>query len=208
MSNERYNMSFIGGGLLHHESVKLAKVYLKSADWSSVREKVIAENLLQARTQNTLKRICNEIISRLSVLNSCELEILSEGNHQEQAYILWLAVCRRYKFIADFAVEVLRERYNTLKTNLTHEDFNSFLNRKSEWHAELDEIAPSTRYKLRQILFKILREVNHLTANNMIHAAILSPRLLEMIYQNSRKEILYFPLFESDLKEIEPCQQI
>ncbi len=201
-------MSFIGGGLLHHESVKLAKLYLEFRDWSSVRDKVIAENLLQTRTQNTLKRICNEIVSRLSVLNACELKFLSEGNHQEQAYILWLAVCRRYKFIADFAVEVLREKYITLKTILTHEDFNSFLNRKSEWHAELDEVAPSTRYKLRQILFKILREATHLTANNMIHAAILSPRLLEMIYQNSRNEIFYFPLFESDLKEIEPCQQI
>ena len=208
MSNDRYNMSFIGGGLLHHESVKLAALYLDLGDWDSVRDKVMTENLLQTRTLNTLKRIYGEIFSRLCVLNSSELELLVEGSHQEQAYLLWLAVCRRYRFIADFAVEVLRERYITLKTNLTHEDFNSFLNRKSEWHSELDEIAPSTRYKLRQILFKLLREANLLTANNMIHAVILSPRLLDMIYQGSRREILYFPLFESDLKEIEQCQQI
>lgn len=208
MSNDRYNMSFIGGGLLHRESVKLATLYRDLGDWNLLRDKVMTENLLQTRTLNTLKRIYREIVSRLSVLNSVELELLAEGTHQEQAYLLWLAVCRRYRFIADFAVEVLRERYITLKTNLTYEDFNSFLNRKSEWHSELDEIAPSTRYKLRQILFKLLREADLLTANNMIHAAILSPRLLEVIYQGSRKEILYFPLFESDLKEMEPCQQI
>ena len=113
---------------------------------------------------------------------------------------MWIAVCRRYRFIADFAVEVLRERYITLKSDLTHEDFDSFFNRKSEWHLELEEITPATRGKLRQVLFKILREADLLTANNMIHAAMLSPRLLDLIQQGSRRDILHFPVFESDVK--------
>jgi hypothetical protein len=133
-------------------------------------------------------------------LSPGELEFLVEGSHQEQAYLLWLAVCRRYRFIADFAVEVLRERYITLKSDLTHEDFDSFFNRKSEWHLELDEITPATRSKLRQVLFKILREADLLTANNMIHAAMPSPRLLDLIHQGSRRDVLYFPAFESDVK--------
>ena len=80
------------------------------------------------------------------------------------------------------------------------EDFDSFFNRKSEWHLELDEITPATRGKLRQVLFKILREADLLTANNMIHAAMLSPRLLDLIHQGSRRDILHFPVFESDVK--------
>jgi excisionase family DNA binding protein len=200
MSNNRYSMSFTTGSLFHQESVKLAELYLDLSDWNSVRNKVIAENLLQTRTLNTLKRVCREVVSRLKTLSSRELEFLIEANHQEQAYLLWLAVCRRYRFIADFAVEVLRERYITLKTDLTHEDFDSFFNRKSEWHLELDEIAPATRNKLRQVLFKILREADLLTANKLINAPMLSPRLLELIHQGSQMDILYFPVFESDLK--------
>jgi hypothetical protein len=65
---------------------------------------------------------------------------------------------------------------------------------------ELDEITPATRGKLRQVLFKILREADLLTANNMIHAAMLSPRLLGLIQQGSRRDILHFPVFESDVK--------
>jgi hypothetical protein len=149
-------MSFITGSLFRHESVKLAALYIDLGDWNSVRDKVIAENLLQTRTLNTLKRVCLEVISRLRTLSPGELECLVEGSHQEQAYLLWLAVCRRYRFIADFAVEVLRERYITLKGDLTLDDFDSFFNRKSEWHLELDEITPSTRGKLRQVLFKML----------------------------------------------------
>ncbi len=200
MSNDRYCMSFTTGGLFHHESVELAALYLDLGNWKSVRDKVVAENLLQTRTLSTLKRVCREVISRLRTLSPGELEFLVEGSHQEQAYLLWLAVCRRYRFIADFAIEVLRERYITLKSSLTHEDFDSFFSRKSEWHLELDEITPSTRGKLRQVLFKILREADLLTAKNMIRAALLSPGLLDLINQGSHRDILHFPVFESDVK--------
>ncbi len=193
MRNDRYSMSFTTGSLFHRESVKLAALYLDLGDWTAVRDKVIAENLLQSRTLNTLKRVCREVVSRLGTLSQGELEFLVEGSHQEQAYLLWLAVCRRYRFIADFAVEVLRERHITLKANLTHEDFDSFFNRKSEWRLELDEITPATRSKLRQILFKILREADLLTANNMINAAMLSPRLLDVIHRGNRRDVSYFP---------------
>lgn len=195
MSNERYSMSFSTGGLFHKESLNLAALYLETCDWNFVLDKVIAENLLQSRTLNTLKRVCREVISRLKMLNSDELQFLVEGNHQEQAYLLWLAVCRRYRIIADFAVEVLRERYISLKADLTYDDFDSFFNRKSEWHLELDEITPATRGKLRQVLFKILREADLLAANNMINAAMLSPTLLELIRQGGPRDVLYFPAF-------------
>lgn len=194
-------MSFTTGSLFHRESVKLAELYLDYGEWSAVRDKVIAENLLQTRTLNTLKRVCREVISRIRALTQTELAFLVEASHQEQAYLLWIAVCRRYRFIADFAVEVLRERYITLKTDLTYEDFNSFFNRKSEWHPELDEITPATRSKLRQVLFKILRETDLLTANNIINAAMLSPGLLELINQTGCMNMLHFPVFESDMKE-------
>lgn len=200
MNKDRYIMSFTTGGLFHRESVQITKLYLELGDWNVVRDKVISENLLQARTLGTLKRSSREIISRLRTLSAGELDFLVEANHQEQGNILWLAVCRRYRFIADFAVEVLRERYITLKADLSFDDFESFFNQKSEWHSELDEIRPSTRAKLRQVLFKILREADLLTANNMINAAMFSPRLLNVIPPDSRRDVLYFPAFESDLK--------
>ncbi len=192
-------MSFTTGGLFHRESVELATLYLDLGDWNSVRDKVVAENLLQTRTLNTLKRVCREVISRLRTLSPGELEFLVEGSHQEQAYLLWLAICRLYKFIAEFAVEVLRERYITLKGDLTHENFDSFFNQKSDWNLELDGITPATRAKLRQVLFRMLREAGLLSVHNMIGAAVLSPELLQLIRQDRGNEIFYFPGFESDL---------
>lgn len=200
MSNGRYSVSFTTGTLFYRESLQLAELYHELGDWKAVREKVIAENVLQARTLNTLKRICSEIVSRLSTLNGSELEYLIESSHQEQVCLLWIAICRRYKFIADFAVEVLRERCITLKNDLTHEDFDSFFNRKSEWHPQLDAITPATRAKLRQILFKMLREADLVTTDNMIRPAILSSKLVELLHQGGGSDILYFPVFELDVE--------
>ena len=202
MNNDRYNLTFTAGSLFHRESVSLAKLYLDCRDWNVVRDVVIADNLLQARTLNTLKRVCREVLSRIQTLSYDTLEFFVEGNSQEQGYLLWLAICRRYNFIADFAVEVLRERYISLKTDVTYDDFDSFFNRKSEWHCELDDLTQTTREKLRQILFKMLRQADLLAVNNTINAAMLSPRLLELILQGDRRDLLYFPVNESYLRRI------
>ena len=188
MNNYKYSMSFTTGGLFQRESIRLAELYLNLEDWGAVRDKVITSNLLQARMANTSKRISREIIVH--------------GYPQEQAHLLWIAVCRRYRFIADFAIEVLRERYISLKNDLTYENFNSFFNRKSEWHLELEKITHATRNKLRQVLFKILHEADLLAPNNMINTTMLSPRLLELILlEGGQEDILYFPIFESDIKD-------
>jgi len=193
-------MSFSTGGLFSRESVTLSMIFLEIGNWDKVRDKVLTENLLQTRTLTSAQRVCREVISRLKTLNPSELDLLVRGTSQEQGYLLWIAVCRCYKFVADFAVEILRERYLGLKIDLHHEDFDSFFNKKSEWHIELDNIRLVTRNKLRQVLFRILREAELLTVNNTINAAMLSPRLLEAIPRGSRQDVLFFPMFESELE--------
>ena len=200
MKKERYSMAFTTGGLFYRESVALAMLFLELNDWESVREQVLSENLLQSRTLNTSKRQCREIISRLKTLDQKELDLLISGSTQEQKYLLWLAVCRQYRFIAEFAEEVIRERYIGLKYDLQYDEFDFFFNKKSEWHPELEEIKPTTRNKLRQVLFKILREAELLTVRNTINASMLSQRLLSALSRQRRKDVFVFPVFESDLK--------
>lgn len=200
MKNEPYCMSFSTGGIFLRESVDFAVLFLELKDWDSVRDKVLQGNLLQARTMNSSKRISSEIISRLKTLNPVEIDFLVHGSSHEQKHLLWLAICRYYKFIADFAVEVIRERYISLKSDLPYEEFDFFFNKKSEYHHELDQIRTSTRAKLRQVLFKILREVDILSENNIIHAAMPSPRLIKAAASANQQDIMVFPAFDSDIK--------
>jgi hypothetical protein len=196
----KYDFAFTAGGLLLRESLKLAERYRALGDWSAVRESIRDENLLQARTVSSMNRVGREVVQRLETLSGEELEFLLEASPQEQAHLLWIAICRRYPLIADFAVEVVRERYLSLKSDLNLEDFDVFFNHKAEWHPELEKVRQVTRDKLRQVLFRMLREAGLLGSNHMINAAMLSPALVNLIGQGKRRELLYFPVFDSDLK--------
>lgn len=204
MNKERYCLSFTTGGLFHRESVKVAELYLVHGDWNATREVIIDQNVLQTRTLNTSKRICREVISRLQTLTLDELRFLVETNRQNQAYLLWLAICRRYRFIGDFAVEVLRERFITLKTDLNNVDFDAFYNLKSEWHVELDKIQPSTREKLRQVVFKMLKEANLLTEQHVINGVMLSPEMKAIIAHANEQAAMVLPLLNLDFKGTAP----
>lgn len=193
MNQNKYKMSFTTGGLFRNESLKFIELYSDLKNWDLVSENVNAQNLLQARTISTLKRTSSEIIGRLKTFTHDELNLMIISAPQDQGYLLWLATCRRYKFIADFAVEVLRENYISLKSNITYVDFDSFFNQKSEWHDELLQIKPTTKVKLRQVLFKMLREADLLSEKNSIKPAIINPRLLDIL---SSSDLLYLPTFD------------
>ena len=196
-----YSMSFTTGALLFHESMTVVALYGKLGDWDAVRDAVQAENLLQMRTRNASVRICREVISRLKQLTSNEIEILRHGSRQEQAYLLWLAVCKRYRFVYEFAADVLREKYVRFDLKLTYDDYNLFFNAKAEWHPEVARVASVTRGKQRQFVFKMMREADLLSTRGQIQPALLTPQLAGAIKQDDAAHFTIYPVTDSDIRE-------
>ncbi len=194
MAATKYSMSFTTGALFYHESVKIIEFFSYLKQWEKVREAVVAENAIQARTTNTLKRVTNEIISRLKTLSEQELAFFTEVSHTERGYILWLAICRRYAFIGDFAVDVIHDHFISLKNTVTYDDYAVFFNKKAEWHNEVDRIAASTRRKLRQTLFQIMREANLLDKNNTIIPVPPGTGFQKLLASVEGREALFFPI--------------
>lgn len=200
MNTEKYRMSFTACTLLHQESVNIAEMYLEAGDWNEIRDEVVSRNILQARTESSAKRISRELCSRLKYLQDDELELLVEGDHQEQAYLLWLAVCRCYRFIYEFSTEIIREHFLTLKYDLHHEDYDAYFNAKIEWHEELEKITDSTSNKLRQVLFKMMHEAELLNTNDSIIPAMLSNRLIDVICKHSAQDLHIYPVMDTQLQ--------
>ena len=187
-------MSFTTGALFRQHSIMLAELYAELQDWPDVRSKVLKNNLLQARTHNTANRVCREIISRLKSLTPNQVLVLTDGFPEDQGYILWAAVCKRYRFIHDFAVEVVHEKFLSMDLELTHGDYDVFFNQKAEWHTEIVRIKASTRNKLRQVVFKMLRECELLTEGQMIIPIILSPAMRQCIQDDPDLTMAIFPV--------------
>ena len=106
---------------------------------------------------------------------------------------MWVAACRRYELIGDFAGEVLRERFLLLTPTLGIDDFDRFITGKSLWHPELDELKPSTRTKLRQNVFRMLHEAGLYSEGGDIVSAVLSERVLEALAARTPSDIRFLP---------------
>jgi hypothetical protein len=202
MSPERYRLSFTTGGLFLREAPLVASRYLALRDWVQTREQVRAENLLQVRTAAAATRISKELIARLECLDTDALEGLAEGGQREREHLLWSAVCRRYDFVRDFATDVLRQHYLILRRQLTFSDYDAFYNAKALWHTELEALAPSTQRKLRQNLFRMLREASLLSEKGQIQPALLTPRTAQLLARHGRDSLLVFPATDSEIQRV------
>jgi len=189
----RYALSFTSGALLMREAGIVAPLYLREREWSMVRESVATQNLLQARTVATGARRAREVVQRLAVLSVDELELLVDGTTSERGHLLWVAACRRYDLVGEFAEEVLRERFLLLSQTLDHDDFDRFIRSKALWHEELAQLKDSTLRKLRSNVFRMLVETNLLTERGDIVQAVLSTRVADALSSRTPSDIRFFP---------------
>lgn len=200
MIDNKFRLSFTTGGLFLRESAIVAERFVVLRDWQEAREQVRQENLLQVRTAAAATRISKEVTARLEMLNVEEVEALVELGMRDQAYLLWVAVCRRYTFIRQFATEVLREHHLSLRRELSLGDYDNFYNSKALWHSELDDLTPSTQKKLRQNLFRMLREADLISEQHAIQPALLSPFVAELLARNCVGDLMVFPISDAEIQ--------
>lgn len=180
-TTSKYRMSFAVGGLFRNESIESARIFQRLKDWDAVRDEMVTSGTLGFRASSSAKRTVREMVDRLRALSDTEVDFLVEGTPQEQAVLLWLAVCRTYRFVADFAAEVLRERFLSFRVDLDYDAFDAFFETKAEWNPDLATIRPSTQAKLRQVLFRIMREAGIISPSNEIRRTLLTPRLESLL---------------------------
>jgi hypothetical protein len=59
-------------------------------------------------------------------LSEEQLRLLASGTAVEQQYLLWIAGCKCFRFVHDFVVGVLREKFLRTDLLLTREEYTSY----------------------------------------------------------------------------------
>ena len=193
VTQQPYLMSFGTGGLFINESAAVARLHTPDESWDATAARARQSGAFPVRKASSAQRSIREIVNRLKRLSDDELALFIDGERSEQAALLWLASCRAYRFIGEFAVEVLNERFLSLRTTLTYDDFDTFLAAKAEWSPKLAGLSNSTRAKLRAVLFRLMREGEILSPDDRILGAILSARVLTTIGAGHPDELRFFP---------------
>jgi hypothetical protein len=165
--------------------------------------------------RSTGKKILNECKLRISTLTDKQHEILIAGDVQSQKQIVFLAVCKRFLFIRDFVVEVVREKFLLFDLHLTDGDFLSFLRRKAELHNEIDNLTDITLKKIKQVTFKILEQsglIDSVEQKNIL-PQILESKVIHAILEDNSTWLKLFLITDAEIQNIQNyngryCQQI
>ena len=196
---EPYKMSFAVGGLLLNESVEVARLHKQSEAWDATLERALEGGITSLPKVASRRRTLREIVNRISTLDEDELDYLIEAaDRQDQKALLWLATCRAYRFVREFATEVIHERFLSFQLDLPLESFDVLFAAKAEWDEGLAAISAMTRAKLRQVLFRMMREASIITEDNRILSAYISPRLKAILATKNPREIVLFPGLSRD----------
>ncbi len=196
----QYKLSFTIGALFYKEAVETAQLYVLTYSWVAVREAIIQSNCFHAHGVGALKRICREIISRLQCLTPEQLEIVADGIETEQRQMLWIAICKRYAFIRDFSIEVVCEKLLNLDPTLEEQDYTAFFNAKAQWHDELNAIEMSKQKKIKQVLFRMLRQAGILSPDNILIPWVVSPRATRALLNDPSDIYRAAPMAETHAK--------
>lgn len=189
-----YKMSFSTGGLFLNETLAVARLHVAGEAWSITITRALTEGATSLPKAASQRRTLREIVNRLSTLTDTERDyLLAEADRGDQLALLWLATCRAYRFVREFATDVLRERYLSFQLDLPLESFDILFAAKAEWDDGLATISPSTRAKLRQVLFRIMREAHVISDDGRIQSAIVSSRLRAMLEQKCPADLALFP---------------
>ena len=202
MASENYVLSFTAGGLLYHESIVVAETYCQSRDWDKAITLIIEQNLLQSRVQSTTTRKLREICARLQGLTTPQIELLVSGARSEQNLLLWLACCKRYQLLADFAQEILHDKFIRLELTISRTEVSTFVETKSLWHQELEKLKESTRTKLVTVMMRMLREAELVSSDDVIRPLLMSPQLARVIAGDSFAWFNIYPVAESDVRGV------
>jgi hypothetical protein len=201
---EPYSFSFLTGALYLPESLAVGELALKQPDWAEVLLGAAKDNLLKQRKSASRTRLLREIRYRLQQLTRAELEFLCEASSRDQRQLLFIAICRRFRFIREFVEEVVRVKASALEFQLYPTDFARFFDRKGAESPEVDELTPKSIAKIKQVLIRMLAEAGLLdsTASQRIVRPVPSKALVKLIARTDPMNLRWLLLSDADIRQL------
>lgn len=186
-----YSLSYTAASLRRPESVTLAQTFAATPDWGEVRRRCVEDDILMLRFESSRKRISSELIKRLKNLSAGELEALAKTDDSAlQTAVLWVGVCRTYEFVADFAEQVIAERWHSGKRDLPVGAYETYFEEAALVHPEVAKLTESTRPRMRNQLYQMLREAGMLDDATGLLPLILPASALDLF---GTRELADFP---------------
>ncbi len=180
-----------------HDFVRLARF----AEEEDPGTDLDPDKIMRRSNTRTNQREFRELLKRFQLLTPAQQALLTQVDPAGQKQLALLSICKAYAFMRDFIIEVVREKYLSLDYQLTDADWQSFFNRKLDLHPELEDFAPSTIKKARQVSWRMLEQAGLIesTKNRRILPQFVATPILRVVSEDQPDLLKIFLLPEQEI---------
>lgn len=180
-SNKQYDLGYTAAPLIS-DYFDAAMNDIKNFDQFMSGEEVVHYSVVPANAESSQKRYISELNKRIKKLSKLIFDYYFHSDSNNKKVIQFYSVCKTYSIIAEFMIEVVRNKWLNLNFNLEPYDFNNYLSEKLEETNSLDRVTDKTIYKLTQVFFKMLQELG-MYKKEKFNTIKIDPQLMQLLYQ-------------------------
>lgn len=187
-----YNAEIVAGSLLVSESRQIARLLLNHSSPEQWHQALVIDNILQKRTTVAAKRQARLIRKRLSLMQPALWEIILHGANDAAAQAIMAAAVKHSRLLGDFMDNVIRRLRQTFTVAVSDKDWREYIEACAQIDPGFERFSPSTRAKLKQVVFRILAESNYLdnTKNRRILPVSVIPEIRRYLVENAENYVL------------------
>lgn len=188
----RYRADITAGSLKVAESRVIADLLLKQADDDAWKSALGQDNLLQARSPATARRLARLIRNRLETMTPDFWKMVRDGNSTVANHACLAAAVKHSALLADFLELVVKEQYRIFADKLTYQMWDDFIAGCQNRDPDLPQWSESTIRRLRSSVFQILEQAGYIdnTKSLRLHTVHLAREVVRYLEKHHEGSVL------------------
>lgn len=181
----RYQADLTAGALKVAESRIIADLLLRGVDDAGWRRAIYDENVLQARSPKTAKRLRTLVRNRLVTMTDELWRLVRDGTGDEATHACLAAAVKHSYLLGDFLDLVVREQYRLYAETLSKKLWGDYVEECRSRDPEMPRWSESTIDRLQSSIFLILAEAGYL--DGVRTAKLQTVHIVEPVLRYLRK---------------------
>jgi hypothetical protein len=188
----RYRADITAGSLKVAESRIIADLLLRGLDATEWQQAIIEQNLLQARTAETAKRLARLIRGRLETMDADLWELVRDGTGEVATHAVLAAAIKHSPLLGDFLDLVVRDHYRIFSQTLSNKCWEDYLDDCRGRDPDMPIWNESTKNRLRSTVFQILAQAGYIenTRSRKLQTVHIASQVLQYLEGHNEHYVL------------------
>lgn len=163
-----YRADITAGSLKVAESRVIANLLIGQANALEWKKALATDNLLQARSPATAKRLARLVRNRLETMTPELWKIIRDGNATVATHACLAAAVKHSILLADFLTLVVKEQYRLFAKCLKRSQWDEFIVECQSRDPKLADWSEATIRRLRSSVFQILQQAGYIESTKTL----------------------------------------